>query len=627
MKISFTLFVLMLSAAVCAQPNNLRQSELQLPGLNGIAKINTLNELAWGYRRLEPQKAQTFAEQAEQLSMHEQYASGLAFAHKNLGFLHNQHGEIEVAEQYLMRSRREFQQLNNRMQEGNLENLLGLNYWEKSDYPAAIRHYKLADSIFTVINDSEGNEIVLANLGIIYYERASYDTALTYYTKALKKVLVRNNPLTLSDLYTNIGLVYHEMGNFPKAISYHQLALAIDIREKNIVGQAKSFTNLSECYFGLRQYDQALDYTRRGLKLHEQTGEAKGMERSNLNVAHIELRMGNIPGAKAAVQDALRTGAEIGDKRGILMGLALLGSIQIDAGEYAAAIVNLNKAAEMADVQQSVKYQSAIALLLAKTYEKLGDAGQAISWYRRFTTYNAKLSETRAENQLAELEIFLETRSLKNKIDKLQTANASSVLKKKIAVGAGIVLTVLAALIYFSQQAKYRRRQNRSQIQLVQERSRRKALARNISEIERESEASKAELRQFIRAVLEKQEQSFASENGIERPAQATDPEELEHLKNSRILTEEDWQEFRKRFDKVFPDSLAMLKKQFPAITTAELRLVALLQLKLSSRQISLMLGISAESVKKLRQRLRKKLSLPASEKLESYLDAISQQH
>ena len=618
MKISVTLFLFILSATVSAQSVELRESESRLPKLNGSAKINTLNELAWGYRRLEPQKAQLFAGQAEQLSIRDRYTPGLAFAHKNLGFLYTQRGELELAKQYLVRSLSEFRQVGNREQEGNIENLLGLNEWERSDYPAAIRHYKLADSIFTAINDTEGNEIVLANLGIIYYEQASYDTALTYYTRSLKKALVRNNPLTLSDLYTNIGLVYHDVGNFAKAIQYNRLSLVMDTHGNNLAGQAKSYTNLAECYFGLRQYDQALDYTARGLKLHEQMNDAKGVERTTLNLAHIELRMGNISGAKEAAQKSLRTSTAIGDKRGILIGLALLGSIRIDAGEYAAAISDLEKAAELADEQQSVKYQTAVALLLAKAYEKLGDGNKAIFWYNRFTAYNTKLSENHVENQLAELEIFLETRTLKEKIDRLQVANASSRLKKKIAVGTGIVLTIVVTVIYFTQRAKYRRRQNRAQLQLVQERSKRKALANNVSEMERELEANRKELLLFVSSLSEEQEQR------MQQPPASDRTEELAQLESSRILTEEDWQEFRKRFDNVFPGYLATLRRQFPAITTAELRLVALLQLRLSSRQISLMLGISPESVKKLRQRLRKKLSIPASEKLESYLESIS---
>jgi DNA-binding CsgD family transcriptional regulator len=62
------------------------------------------------------------------------------------------------------------------------------------------------------------------------------------------------------------------------------------------------------------------------------------------------------------------------------------------------------------------------------------------------------------------------------------------------------------------------------------------------------------------------------------------------------------------------------LKDSFPDITSAEQRMAALTRLRLTTRQIASMLGISVDSVHKSRQRLRQRLNLAADASLEEVL-------
>ena len=81
----------------------------------------------------------------------------------------------------------------------------------------------------------------------------------------------------------------------------------------------------------------------------------------------------------------------------------------------------------------------------------------------------------------------------------------------------------------------------------------------------------------------------------------------LENLQNSVILTEENWTEFKSLFEQVFPHFFTNLNKQYQDLTAAEIRLLALEKLNLPDKAIGNILGISADSVKKTRYRLRKK--------------------
>ncbi|MBK8652592.1 MAG: hypothetical protein IPN20_01350 [Haliscomenobacter sp.] len=80
-------------------------------------------------------------------------------------------------------------------------------------------------------------------------------------------------------------------------------------------------------------------------------------------------------------------------------------------------------------------------------------------------------------------------------------------------------------------------------------------------------------------------------------------------LAASPILTREDWEQFQERFSKVHPNFLHRLNARFPSLTPSETRLILLMKLGLDTLGIASMLGISPDSVKKTRHRLRRKLT------------------
>jgi hypothetical protein len=79
-------------------------------------------------------------------------------------------------------------------------------------------------------------------------------------------------------------------------------------------------------------------------------------------------------------------------------------------------------------------------------------------------------------------------------------------------------------------------------------------------------------------------------------------------LLESVILTEKDWIHFQRLFDFVYPEFLADLKSKYPGLTSNETRLMVLLKLEVSNKQMAFILGVSIAAIRKSRQRLRKKL-------------------
>lgn len=93
-----------------------------------------------------------------------------------------------------------------------------------------------------------------------------------------------------------------------------------------------------------------------------------------------------------------------------------------------------------------------------------------------------------------------------------------------------------------------------------------------------------------------------------------------EQFSAMRILTKDDWKVFLEKFSEQFPDFMTRLQSRFPKLTAAEIRLLLLIKIGFESRQISEMLGISANSVWRSRQRLVKSLGLDTAKDLDEYI-------
>lgn len=141
-------------------------------------------------------------------------------------------------------------------------------------------------------------------------------------------------------------------------------------------------------------------------------------------------------------------------------------------------------------------------------------------------------------------------------------------------------------------------------------------------------ESKKEQLDLFTRRLFEKSEliEQLSNEVEILKRKPAADQEQVQKFSkvlHSTILTDEDWEQFKKTFEGVYPNFFASLRYRFPDITAAELRLAALIKMNLSLKEAANTLGISAESVKKSRYRLKKKIALGEEDSLEDFIRSL----
>ena len=84
-----------------------------------------------------------------------------------------------------------------------------------------------------------------------------------------------------------------------------------------------------------------------------------------------------------------------------------------------------------------------------------------------------------------------------------------------------------------------------------------------------------------------------------------------------------DWEEFESYFIDVNEDFYKRLHQKHPNLTQREIRICAFLKLKMNTKEIANLTNLSVKTIEVYRNRLRKKLNLPISENLTTYISRI----
>ncbi|MNE49262.1 hypothetical protein D3C80_1437680 [compost metagenome] len=84
----------------------------------------------------------------------------------------------------------------------------------------------------------------------------------------------------------------------------------------------------------------------------------------------------------------------------------------------------------------------------------------------------------------------------------------------------------------------------------------------------------------------------------------------LEENLINKVTLENDWLAFMSEFDKIHGGYLSELKRQFPTLTTHNLRLAALVKLEFSNKEIANIMCITENGVKKAKQRLKERIKM-----------------
>jgi DNA-binding CsgD family transcriptional regulator len=148
-------------------------------------------------------------------------------------------------------------------------------------------------------------------------------------------------------------------------------------------------------------------------------------------------------------------------------------------------------------------------------------------------------------------------------------------------------------------------------------------------ELNQKIEFKNKELTSYTLNFIQKNELMEEVKSSIDELKKTQDKETIRKLNalkktvSSSVHIDKDWQDFKRQFEEVHSNFFSVLKGKYPDLTNNELKLCALLKLNMNLKEAATVMGISPESVKTARYRLRKKLGLGKEDNLVEYVISL----
>jgi len=249
---------------------------------------------------------------------------------------------------------------------------------------------------------------------------------------------------------------------------------------------------------------------------------------------------------------------------------------------------------------------------LYKSYKIIGDYRKALEYFENEVQLSDSLKGVEVKKNVAELETRYETEKKEQQIRELSLR--SELDKKKLRALVGLVFASGLMIFLLSYIIRIRRKAIIQQRELIAKQ--REVAYLNQEKLRLEISQKNRELSSLALQMASKTE--FINE--IKSKIDTVGVDKIIRKIETEFNSDLEWEAFRLRFEEVHPSFFKLLKKQFPDLTFGELKLCALLQLNLTTKEIANINNITTAAVDKSRNRLRKKLGLAPEESLNNFL-------
>ncbi|WP_299683794.1 tetratricopeptide repeat protein [uncultured Dokdonia sp.] len=349
--------------------------------------------------------------------------------------------------------------------------------------------------------------------GYFYYYQSDFTNAKDDWEVGYKIALEENNEEEQVSFASKIALCHQQLGNYEQAIDYGQKTLDLAIKNGDKDEESRSYNNTGMLFEKLNQYEKAQEYLLKSYRIDSITGDKEGLVGTLMNLGIVNRKTGEkqndttkILLAKKYYEEGLQISKEIGYEQGVQGGLVNLANIELTLGndkksiEYGFEAVDLNekkgnKIAEIIsrlnlaialknekrlieaeaqikkslDLSKKTKFRRGEQdgyTVLASIEESKGDHENALRTYKKYVDIKDSISSNEVKNKVNELEISFQTAQKEAALADTRTTLAEKELevRKKnnliYGVGGGALFLGLLGYLFYNQQ----RLKNRQQV-------------------------------------------------------------------------------------------------------------------------------------------------------------------
>lgn len=410
-------------------------------------------------------------------------------------------------------------------------------------------------------------------LSVELYSVREYDDCIKYAHKAISGN--RSSDFEGSNRrgysLNTIGLAYQKQKMFDSAFKYYRQALEIFSTINNPVWIGIISGNMGQIHYELSNYDTARSLFQLAYETSLPAHPAEGANAQQW-LSRTELALNNTNKALFEVRQALGT----------------MASSNVFEHDYRSYARNIYYAA-------------------AQVFKEMKEYDSAFYYNNLYAALNDSLEQIIAANSLSITHARVNDLNSRYQIQALNREKRATEITRNVSI-TGVLLAAAAILLLVNRK--------RQKIKQEKEKAEQEKLV-----LQQEMALAQQQLKMFTGNIIEKsalieklQQQQEVNPSNEERQ------DIVQALVQQSMLTDADWLHFKTIFEKAHPGFFNRLREHANDMSQAEMRMAALTRLQFTTRHMADVLGVSANSIIKAKQRLRQRFNLQTNYEVEEFM-------
>ena len=615
---SFLVFLIIISNTLQIHSNN--KSPEQLSMNNQKKKVDNLLDKAHNSYRKNPDSTIYYSKKAIKLAKNVKYNKGLGDGCLIISQTYYEIGNLKEAEKYGIDCLDYYSKLDKiSLDVINAHMLLGVIYVDMQKTHDALKALLYAKTInnYNTHNGQSLLGLTFTALSYLYINQNDYETALVYANQVISLAEKINSNHLLAEAYSIVGLIQTELDKGLEAIKYFEKEKAIWKEADDALGIIICNNNIAIAHYKANNYLKTIEI----LELTTTQTEKHGYHEATYE-AYCYLAK-----AYTAIQN-LKTAEEILNKTQILCENKSLNKYEwlIAKSVFLHKQKNHNSALDLL----IPAYKS--PTLTLKTKHQIGK--EILTHYRSLESYqktfsiidpiqktndsilntfnNTKVELLKTEFDLKEKNKRLQEEKLKLKIE-TEKANSNR-LQYQFALASLITIIILSTLFFW----KYKRHQKaEKKIKIMED----KILKEKI-------EYNQKEVMNLALHITEKNELLESIKKDLNR-IKINDRENSERKKqlihsiNQYLRLNQEKITLHSSVDEAKTSFHEKITRLYPSLTNTEKKVIILVKMGWSTKEIATQLGLAISSVENYRHSFRKKMQIPKSYSSKQFLQDL----
>ncbi|MDG1333695.1 MAG: tetratricopeptide repeat protein [Crocinitomicaceae bacterium] len=487
-----------------------------------------------------------------------------------------------------------------------------------TDRQAAIIFCLKAEVIAKDLNDYTTLDEIYYTLGSIY-SWINHEKAIEYSQQGIALSQTEDNNFEAAKFYVLLGKMAVSTEDVDGAIHFYKVADSIYAIEEDTYNLAWTKGCLGHAYIEKKQYRKAIDLLNYSIELNNSIDSPEKNIISLVNIGNCRLELNQPDLALERLEEAYELSEKVNDQYGRAASSVMLSKYNHRLGRYSSAVAFAKEAEAIAIASDNFYMLKNVYQQIHESYKEMGNFEASLEFlelhhFAKDSLENRKNNALIADiqNSIAIKKQSFEHELLKKEKSRLlykQKAQSSrnNLLLILLISSALIVAALIILMIYRNKGSKLKQKLQEETIKM-----RNREITNLAIYIKQRS--------MFISLIRGDLKKIRATENEKKKNDLVTEVF-VKVGQYARIDSESG--PIKEHIEESSQDFIARLSAIYPKLTKKEKRLAQLLRMKLSSKEIAVLLDIAPHSVDISRYRLRKKLNVKKGEDLASRFSNI----